>query len=201
MDNSQFSVEEVWEVLENNETEIETEICPPRFCVDDFRVFEIAGIEFIKFPSFNGTTPILSKNVLCSSVFGNTNNLSDAAESGILSKLTADILPLIEADIGSENVLEFETDLVALDGLTDYGTLYSKISLPTVNFIGSNAEALDNYKTEASYFTATPFSTPRRGYARNVCIVDSNGVLYWNVCGYSGGVRPFLMLDSSIFNS
>lgn len=201
MDNRKFSIEEVWEVLENNKPEIETEICPPRFCVDDFRVFEIAGIEFIKFPSFNGATPILSKNVLCSSVFGNTNNLSDAAEPGILSKLTADILPLIEADIGSENVLEFETDLVSLDGLTGYGTLYSKISLPTVDFIRSNADVLDNYKTEASYFTATPFSTPRHGYTRTVCFVDSGGSLGWHDCVYSNGVRPFLMLDSSIFNS
>lgn len=201
MDNRKFSIEEVWEMLENNKPEIETENCPPRFCVDDFCVFEIAGIEFIKFPSFNGTTPILSKNVLCSSVFGNTNNLSDTAESGILSKLTTDILPLIEADIGSENVLEFETDLVSLDGMTDYGTLYSKISLPTVDFLRSNAEVLDNYKTEASYFTATPFSTPRRGYTRRVCIVLSDGILIWNDCDYSRGVRPFLMLDSSIFNS
>lgn len=201
MDNRKFSIEEVWEVLENNKPEIETETCPPRFCVDDFRVFEIAGIEFIKFPSFNGTTPILSKNVLCSSVFGNTNNLSDTAESGILSKLTTDILPLIEADIGSENVLEFETDLVSLDGLTDYGTLYSKISLPTVDFLRSNAEVLDNYKIEASYFTATPFSTPRRGYTRGVCIVDSDGILDWNVCDDSRGVRPFCILNSSVFVS
>lgn len=200
MNNEQIPIADVWTMLETEKVVEESEFNNSMFSVLDFDTFEISGIEFIKFPSFNGITPILSKHTFCTSIFGNANNLSDTKEVGVLSKLTTDILPLIEAAIGSENVLEFETDLVSLDGLTDYGTFYSKISLPTVDFIRSNAEVLDNYKTE-SYFTATPFSTPRRSYFRHVCFVYSHGILGWGDCVCSRGVRPFLMLDSSIFES
>ena len=167
--------------------------------VKDFDVFTIADIEFIKFPSVNGKTPILSKDILFSSTFGDTNNLSEATK--LINKLEKDVLFRVEAAVGIENVLEFETDLTAMDGMKDYGIFKSKISLPTFDFIRNNAEILDKFNPGESYFTATPFSVQRRGYARNVCVVSSGGVLSWVGCGYSCGVRPFLTLESSIFES
>lgn len=165
--------------------------------VKDFDVFTIADIEFIKFPSVNGITPILSKNILFNSTFGDTNNLSESTK--LLNKLEKNVLSKVEAAIGTENVLEFETDLTALDGMKDYGKFKSKISLPTFDFIRNNAEILDKYNPGEIYLTATPFSVQRRGYARYVCIVNSYGFLSWVGCGYSFGVRPFLTLESSIF--
>lgn len=167
--------------------------------VKDFDVFTIADIEFIKFPSENGKTPILAKNVLFESIFGETNNLSEATD--LLEKLRNEVLLKVENSVGKENVLEIETDLMSLDGMKDYGKFKSKISLPTLDFIRQNAEILDKYNPNDWYYTATPFSTPRHGYSRSVCCVNSDGILRWYDCGYRYGVRPFLNLKSSIFES
>ena len=164
--------------------------------VKDFDVFTIADIEFIKFPSENGKTPILAKNILFSSTFGETNNLSEATE--LLDMLKSEVLSKVENAIGKENVLEFETDLTALDGMKDYGKFKSKISLPTFDFIRNNVEVLDKYNPEKSYYIATPLSTPKRGYSRNVCYVNSFGVVNWDDCDWHLGVRPFLNLESSV---
>lgn len=138
----QIPIDTIWETLEGSDIEFESESeaqTQPlnKIVVDDFSVFEIAGMEFIKFPSANGRTPILARDVLFDSVFGNNNNLaeSDTTETGILRRMSSEILPLIENAIGSDNVLVFDTDLTSLDGLKDYGTLYSKISLPNVDFL------------------------------------------------------------------
>jgi len=169
------------------------------FKVKDFDIFTIADIEFIKFPSENGKTPVLAKNILFDSEFGETNNLSEATE--LLDRLNNEILLKMENSIGKENILEFETDLTALDGMKDYGKFKSKISLPTLDFIRRNAEILDKYNPGARYYTATPFSTPKRDYSRCVCCVNSGGILDWRGCGYRGGIRPFCILNSSIFES
>lgn len=42
--------------------------------VKDGDTFEVAGIEFIKFPSKGGMTPVLSKEILFHSSFGEDND-------------------------------------------------------------------------------------------------------------------------------
>ena len=75
--------------------------------------FSIAGMEFIKFDDKNGQTIAVNKDILFRSAFGKDNNF---AQSEILKKLENNILPNISAEIGEENICEFETDLVSLDG-------------------------------------------------------------------------------------
>lgn len=196
--NNQIQIPDFWKMLSesNNEVVLDTD---PMFLVSDYEVFTIANIEFIKFPSREGRTPILSKNLLFDSVFGHSNNLSESDE--LLARMNREVLTKVTEVVGEDNVLEFETDLISLDGLKDYGSFRSKISLPTVDFIRQNAEILDRYNPGSAYYTASPFSTPRHGYSRFVCYVHSVGALFGCVCGCSLGVRPFLILDSLLFGS
>lgn len=158
--------------------------------------FEIAGIEFIKFFDKDGLTYAVSRDILFNSRFGENNNL---AESKILKRLKTEVLPKIEKEVGAENVVEFETDLLSLDGSTKHGKLKSKISLPTFDFYRANVKTFDKYKVNNWWWLATPDSTTDHlNDCWNTCVSPS-GRVYDDGCDGSGiGVRPFCVFVSSI---
>lgn len=161
--------------------------------------FMIGGYEFIKFADENGRTAAVSKDILFKSVFGNTNNL---AKSTLLKTLTKEILPKIESIIGTENVLEFETDLMSLDGSAKHGVLKSKVSLPTFDFYRKNRAVFEKYKLNAFWWLATPDSTSE--YTMDdwiVCVSPSGRIYYYDFYNRDNGVRPFWNFASSIFVS
>ena len=99
--------------------------------VKDGEVFSVAGIEFIKFFDEDGKTVAVAKNSLGDYRFGRNNNF---AESKIKEMLEKEVLPKIEAEIGVENIVEHEVDLLSLDGSDKWGKVTCKIRLPTFNF-------------------------------------------------------------------
>ena len=159
-------------------------------------VFKIGEFEFIKFADKNGITTAVSKNYLYNSRFGNNNDFS---KSNILARLTADILPKIEAIVGAENVIEFETDLLSLDGSHKHGAVRSKISIPTFDFYRQNRAIFEKHKVNGWWWLATPDSTSE--YNNDnwcVCVAPSGDVYYNGGSDYNIGVRPFLHFVSSI---
>ena len=159
-------------------------------------LFEIGDYEFIKFGEENGAVTAVSKDILFNSEFGKNNDLR---KSSILKKLKNEILPEIESIIGAENVLEFETDLLSLDGSAEYGIMKSKVSLPTLDFYRRNRSVFEKYKLDGWWWLATPDSTPE--YYNGdwcVCVSPSGSIIINNYyCNYFG-VRPFWNFVSSI---
>ena len=168
--------------------------------VKDGETFEVAGIEFIKFHSADGMTPVVAKDILFTNRFGNNNNF---AESQILRRLQEEVLPKIVGAVGEDNVCSFKTDLTTWDGLKTYGEVESKISLPTMDFYRSNPEIFDKYKADRWWWLATADSAaPRWGDDPFVLCVSPHGFI--NGDGFinvSIGVRPFCIFKSSIFGS
>ncbi len=166
--------------------------------VKDGEIFTVAGMEFIKFPEVNGTTPVVMKDIAFRSRFGDNNDLRN---SKILKKMEQDILPKIIEAIGEENVLTFKTDLTALDGLKPYEALASWISLPTFDFYRANVEIFDKHNPGSWWWLATPESAqPHYNPSWIVCVSPSGLIgdyFYYDV----RGVRPFLIFKSSIFGS
>ena len=157
--------------------------------------FKIADIEFIRFPEINGGVPIVSKDIMFNSIFDDdTNNF---AESKLLERLETEVLPKIEEAVGTENVLEFETDLLALDGTDEYGKMKSKISLPTFDFYRQNYKIFIKYNPMNLWWLATSNSAINSC----VCYVYDDGSVNFGNCGCNVGVRPFYILKSSIFES
>ena len=161
-------------------------------------IFKIAGIEFIKFPEVNGKTPAVAKDIAFKSRFGNSNNLN---ESFFVEQLN-EFYEKIKAEIGEENIYEFETDLRTLDGLRPYKNFESRISIPTFGFYRDNVGIFDMYKLETWWWLATPESAkPHDEPNWNLC-VSPRGFINFNNCIYNGsGVRPFCILKSDIFVS
>ena len=167
-------------------------------CPKDGEVFTIAGMKFIKFPSVNGQTPVVMKDIAFRSRFGDNNDLRS---SDVLKKMEAEILPRIIEVVGKENLCAVKTDLTTLDGLTPYGTMESLISLPTMDFYRAHAEIFGKYKPRDWWWLATPESAQPHSSANwNLCVSPS-GYVYYGLFSDDFGVRPFCIFNSSIFES
>ncbi len=168
--------------------------------IKDGSIFKIGDIEFIKFSNIDGVTTAVTKDIVFKSTFGSNNNFK---ESSILKRLEEEVLTKISEQIGSDNICDITTDLTTLDGLKAYGTMISKVSLPTFDFYRNNVEIFDKYKVDEWWWTATPDSAePHRNNWPWVVGVSPSGDIGSDDCNYNGiGVRPFFRFVSSIFVS
>ena len=161
--------------------------------------FKIGEYEFIRFADVNGQTPVVMKDIAFRSEFGENN---DFRSSIILKKLQEEYLPRIIEDVGEENVLEFSTDLTTLDGLKNYGSLTSRISLPTFDFYRANVAVFDQHNPRSWWWLATADSAqPHYEHDWVSCVSPAGDIFSGNYSGDDGGVRPFLIFKSYIFES
>lgn len=169
------------------------------FCVKDGETFKVNGIEFIKFPDENGMTPVVARDILFRSEFGENNDLRS---SKVMKRLKEEILPKICVVVGEENVCQFPTDLTAWDGLKPYGVMEEKISLPTMDFYRANVEIFDKYPVNSWWWLATPDTARPHGAPTWMLCVSPSGCCfndYFSIIDI--GVRPVLYFKSSIFGS
>lgn len=165
----------------------------------DGETFTIAGIEFIKFPSEGDATPVVTRDILFRSEFGKNN---DMRCSEVLKRMEEEVLPKVIEEIGEENVLTFKTDLMTEDGLTPYGMMETKVSLPTLDFYRANVKIFDEHKVDAWWWLATPESAHPHCNPSWILCVGPSGYIFSVICFYDGrGVRPFFNFNSSIFES
>ena len=160
--------------------------------------FNIGGIEFVKFAEENGEVTAVAKDIVFRSEFGRNNKFG---ESKILERLQKEVLPKIVEAVGEENILEHEVDLTSIDGLKTYGSIRSKISIPTFDFYRANVKIFDAHKIDKWWWLATPDTTPEHLNDTWCRCVSPVGNFISRDCDYFSGVRPFLKFVSSIFAS
>lgn len=98
-----------------------------------------------------------------------------------------------------EMLMEFERNLISLDGQTEYGSCFDKVSMLTVDEYRKYRKLLPN--TDKWWWLITPWSTPCNGRERSVAVVSPSGYIDINGCYNYLGVRPFCIFKSSIFES
>ena len=168
---------------------------------NDGMIAKIGKYEFIvlKNDKTLGTVELLLKNTLGGdTVFGDTCDFKTSKVKGILDTFAKQG----EEIVGEDNLLTHNVDLTALDGLKDYGSVETKMSLLTLAQYQEYVEILDRDMLDAWWWLATPWSTPKHGYEKAVFCVSPRGYVY---CNFSNdnedGVRPFCVLKSNIFVS
>lgn len=167
--------------------------------IKDGETFKIGDMEWIKFPSVNGQTPVVMKDIAFRSRFGDNNDLRS---STVLKRMEKEVLPEVARVVGVENICTIKTDLTALDGLNPYGTMESLISLPTLDFYRANVSIFDEHKPGYWWRLATPDSAQPHCDPDWVVCVSPSGSVDFISCDDGGiGVRPFCIFDSSIFGS
>lgn len=128
------------------------------------------------------------------------SNVNNWQESSLRNYLNTDLLKLLSEEIGEDNIILFERDLLSLDGQMEYGTCEDKVSLLTVDEYRKYRNLIPN-TDDYWWWLITPWSTPCNGYKQWEAVVSSSGKFGNNYCDNVNGVRPFCIFSSSIFES
>ena len=125
---------------------------------------------------------------------------NDWKTSDLRKYLNEDFYEKLAKEVGEENIVPFERDLLSLDGQTEYGTCEDKVSLLTFDEYRKYRKEIPNTK-DYWWWLITPDSTKCNGDETWVCVVASSGVVDGYSCDDDFGVRPFCIFSSSIFES
>lgn len=125
------------------------------------------------------------------------SNSNNWISSKLRNELNTRFLKKITDELGEDAVIEFDRDLLSLDGQTEYGHCEDKISLLTVDEYRKYRKLLPNMPKW--WWLLTPWSTPANGYSTIIAVVSPSGDVD-NGFYYDGnGVRPACIFSSSIF--
>lgn len=126
-------------------------------------------------------------------------DINDWRTSELRQCLNNDFLRKLEKEIGEENIIEFERDLLSVDGQKEYEKCKDKVSMLTLDEYRKYRSLIQN--EEYYWWLLTPWSTPCNGYCKWTAVVLPSGRIYYGNCGSSNGVRPFCIFSPSIFES
>ena len=166
--------------------------------IEEGKTFKIGDYEFVVLEQLEDSAVVIKKNKYGSDIrFGGNNNY-DGSDA---DKLCNEFGNEIAKNIGEENMLEFELDLTANDGMKCYGSVKRKMALRTADMQRKYAYIFDKLPKFWEW-TATAYSTPKHDDSTGVECVSPRGRIYYYDCIYGrNGVRPFCILKSDIFVS
>ena len=119
--------------------------------------------------------------------------------SKLRNELNTRFLKKITDEFGKDAVIEFDRDLLSLDGQTEYGHCKDKISILTVDEYRKYRKFLPNM--DEWWWLLTPWSTPANDCNTTNVVVSPASYFGINCCFNSYGVRPVCIFSSSIFES
>lgn len=126
-------------------------------------------------------------------------DINDWRISELRQHLNSDLLEKIENEIGEENVIGFERNLLSVDGQKEYEKCKDKVSMLALDEYRKYRSLIPN--EEYYWWLLTPWSTPCNEYYKWTAVVLPSGVIDINNCDGSLGVRPVCIFSPSIFES
>lgn len=126
-------------------------------------------------------------------------DINDWRISELRQHLNSDLLEKIENEIGEENVIGFERNLLSVDGQKEYEKCKDKVSMLALDEYRKYRSLIPN--EEYYWWLLTPWSTPCNEYYKWTAVVLPSGYFGNNVCNNSCGVRPVCIFSPSIFES
>lgn len=129
-------------------------------------------------------------------IFGSNN---DWKNSKIRKYLNGEFYKKLVAEIGENNIVEFERDLLSLDGQTEYGTCKDFVSIISLDEYRKYRPLLPN--EDYYWWTLTPDSTKCNDDTSWLRVVCPSGYFCNNFFDYIYCVRPFCIFSSVIFES
>ena len=119
--------------------------------------------------------------------------------SKLRNELNTRFLKKITDEFGEDAVIEFDRDLLSMDGQTEYGHCKDKISFLTVDEYRKYRKLLPNM--DKWWWLLTPWSTPVNDFSTTITVVSPSGLIVSFYCSLENGVRPVCIFSSSIFES
>ena len=172
--------------------------CNKKFskCLTIGETFELAGVNW-KIIDMTSDGYVCLADPIGDMKFDSENN--DWRTSDLRKYLNEEFLKKMESEIGEGNLIEFERNLLSLDGQTEYGTCDDKVSLLTVDEYRKYRKLIPN--TGDWFWLISPWSTPCNDFKNSETVVAPAGCIGGRDCDGSFGVRPFCIFSSEIFES
>lgn len=126
-------------------------------------------------------------------------DINDWRISELRQHLNSDLLEKIENEIGEENVIGFERNLLSVDGQKEYEKCKDKVSMLALDEYRKYRSLIPN--EEYYWWLLTPWSTPCNEYYKWTAVVLPSGYVSDDYCGNTNGVRPVCIFSPSIFES
>lgn len=159
---------------------------------------EIMGLKWIVIDKTENGYLCLAERLKDKMQFDSSCN--DWKESNLREYLNTDFYEKLASEVGKENIITIERDLLSLDGQTEYGTCKDKISLISLDEYRKYRPLIPN-TGDYWWWTITPDSTKCNGDTTWVLVVSPSGLINFNSCCSNNGVRPFCIFSSAIFES
>lgn len=149
--------------------------------------------EYIVLSHGEETTAIVAKKSTKSMSFGKDG---DYTKSDVRAYCNGEFYKELCKAVGKHNIIPHTVNLVSDDGSNKGATVKDNVSILTCDLYRRYREFLP--AIGSSCWTATRVTTLDKSYARDVCIVNSYGILGGFSSGYFRDVRPFVILRSSV---
>lgn len=163
-------------------------------------VFEIGKNDFIVLEQIGAEVKIISKNFMAKNVVYDETS-RDYNKSNLKEMIEDKIQPIIESEVGENNLVEHTVELTSVDMQHEFDDCKCKVRPITFDEARKYNNLLPNKDLDDWWWTCTPWSTEERGCSYSIAVVSSAGYVGNCSCDGDGGVRPVCILKSNIFVS
>ena len=162
--------------------------------------FKVGEHDFIVLEQYDGVTKVISKDFMAEDIVFDEDT-RDYSKSNLKKVIESDIQPIIEAELGADNIVEHMVDLTSVDMQHEFEPCECKVRPITFDEARQFNDLLVNKGLDDWWWTCTPWSTAERNWKYAIAVVSPSGGISYDYCNYSGGVRPVCILKSNIFVS
>lgn len=163
-------------------------------------VFEIGKNDFIVLEQIGAEAKIISKNFMAEDIVYDEDS-RDYNESNLKKVIEDKIQPIIESEVGENNLVEHTVELTSVDMQHEFDDCKCKVRPITFDEARKYNNLLPNKELDDWWWTCTPWSTAEREWNYSMAVVSSAGNISNDGCCSNCGVRPVCILKSNIFVS
>lgn len=163
-------------------------------------VFEIGKNDFIVLEQMSFETKVISKDFMAENIVYDEDS-RDYNESNLKKVIEDKIQPIIESEVGENNLVEHTVELTSVDMQHEFDDCKCKVRPITFDEARKYNNLLPNKELDDWWWTCTPWSTKERGWSYSMAVVSSAGYVDDYYCNFYYGVRPVCILKSNIFVS
>lgn len=156
-------------------------------------VVKIGDREYIVLEHDDNKTSVITKEFITKMSFG---DFCDYKKSEVRKYVTDIFYAELCNVVGEENIYLHKVDLMCYDGSNKNDYVEDFVSILTTEEYRRYRELIPAYGDW--WWTVSAVTVLCENYSRDVCCVNSDGVVDWYDCGGAHGVRPFCILNSSI---
>lgn len=143
---------------------------------------------------------VISKDFMAENIVYDEDS-RDYNKSNLKKVIEDEIQPIIESEVGENNLVEHTVELTSVDMQHEFDDCKCKVRPITFDEARKYNNLLSSKELDDWWWTCTSWSTAERGWTRSIAVVSSAGSVDNYCCVNGGGVRPVCILKSNIFVS